>query len=64
MSDLDQMRSLVEWCEIEREKIGAIDGYDYRSGEEYGLRRAQIEIERRIKIAGRVSSQQSALGEK
>lgn len=38
---------LAEWCRIEREKIGAIDGYDYRSGEEFGLRRAQNEIERR-----------------
>ncbi len=41
------LKGAAEWCQIEREKIGAIDGYDYRSGEEYGLRRAQIELERR-----------------
>lgn len=36
-----------EWCAVARANIGAIDGYDYRSGEEYGLRRAEIEIGKR-----------------
>lgn len=43
----EEVLQLAEWCRIEREKLGAIDGYDYRSGEEFGLRRVQNEIERR-----------------
>jgi hypothetical protein len=41
------LRDLAEWCAVERAMIGAVDGYDYRSGEEYGLRRAEIEITKR-----------------
>ncbi len=48
----DRLRAVLEdvasWCEDERAKLGAIDGYDYHSGEEYGLRRAQIELQRRV----------------
>lgn len=40
------LQEAANWCEQERYKLGAIDGYDYRSGEEHGLRRAQIELER------------------
>lgn len=36
---------IVAWLDQQRAEIGCIDGYDYRSGEEYGLRRAQIHIE-------------------
>lgn len=43
------LRALADWCGAECNKLGVVDGYDYRSGEEYGLRCAQIEIERRIK---------------
>lgn len=46
MTEREVLENLADWCRREREKIGAVDGYDYRSGEEYGLRRAQIEIER------------------
>lgn len=42
------LRDFADWCNVERHKLGAVDGYDYRSGEEYGLRRAEIEIEKRI----------------
>lgn len=38
------MDGAISWCEQERGKIGAIDGYDYRSGEEYGLRRAELHL--------------------
>jgi hypothetical protein len=44
---LTPLQELLDWCQQEREKLGAVDGYDYRSGEEYGLRRAQIEIGKR-----------------
>ena len=43
------LEDLANWCEAERSNLGAIDGYDYSSGQEYGLRRAQIEIETRLK---------------
>lgn len=39
-------RQLANWCDGERAKLGALDGYDYLSGEEYGLRRAQIQAEK------------------
>ncbi len=45
----DLLIELADWCETARTNIGAIDGYDYRSGEEFGLRRAEIEINKRIK---------------
>ncbi len=51
-AEIERLRADLQdfgsWCENERTKLGALDGYDYRSGEEYGLRRAQIELERRI----------------
>lgn len=43
MKILDQ---LSDWCASARASIGAVDGYDYRSGEEFGIRRVQIEIDR------------------
>ncbi len=42
----------AEWCEVERHKIGNVDGYSYDSGQEYGLRLAQIELTKRAKAAG------------
>lgn len=35
------LEALAEWCAAERAKLGAVDGYDYRSGEEFGLARAE-----------------------
>ena len=53
VAERDQLRKLVtdfqEWCRTERGALGAVDGYDYDSGQEYGLRRAEIEIEKRLK---------------
>jgi hypothetical protein len=43
------LQSLEYWCTDERMSIGAVDGYDYRSGEEFGIRRVEIEISKRIK---------------
>ena len=38
----DAMQRFTDWCDTERHKLGAVDGYNYSSGEEYGLRRAAI----------------------
>jgi hypothetical protein len=45
---VEALKDFEQWCLSAREKLGAIDGYDYRSGEEYGLRRAELEAHRRI----------------
>jgi hypothetical protein len=45
---IETLESIADWCNTERTKIGAIDGYDYRSGEEFGLRCAEIEIKKRL----------------
>ncbi len=50
---IEAIESAAVWCGVERQKLGAIDGYDYRSGEEYGLRRAEIEIARRVAALSR-----------
>ena len=42
----DKFREAVEIIEQERVKLGAVDGYDYNSGIEYGLRQAQIIMEK------------------
>lgn len=51
LNNVEQQRKvgfdLAEWCRVERQKL-AVDGYDYKSGEEHGLRRAEIEIEKRL----------------
>jgi len=46
--------SLIDWLETERWKQGAVDGYSYESGVEYGLRLAQIEtqLRRRSSVQG------------
>ena len=50
----DELQSLEGWCEKQRHSIGAVDGFDYRSGEEFGIRRVEIEIRtRREKLASR-----------
>lgn len=48
------MAGAIEWCQAAREGIGAVDGYDYRSGEEFGLRRAEIELRRRSEQSERI----------
>ncbi len=54
--EVERLRELIadfqEWCSTERAALGAIDGYDYDSGQEYGLRRAEIEIEKRLRALG------------
>lgn len=51
-AEIERLQAALEdaasWCENERAMLGAVDGYDYHSGEEYGLRRAQIELRRRV----------------
>lgn len=44
----EALEGLPDWLESKRYALGAVDGYDYYSGQEYGLRVAQIEAERRI----------------
>jgi hypothetical protein len=48
---IDPLTDFAAWCDEQRALLGAVDGYDYRSGEEYGLRRAQIEAERRASLS-------------
>jgi hypothetical protein len=43
----EALESAAEWCAVKRAEIGNVDGYDYRSGEEAGLRDAEIELRRR-----------------
>jgi hypothetical protein len=45
----EALNGLAGWCAQERSSIGAVDGYDYRSGEEFGIRRVEIEIEKRAR---------------
>lgn len=40
------LTDLDAWLDQARAKIGAIDGYDYSSGEEFGLRCAQIQLQK------------------
>ncbi|HWK65355.1 MAG TPA: hypothetical protein VNS34_10465 [Rhizobiaceae bacterium] len=47
----EALKDLAAWCDEQRSKLGAVDGYNYASGEEYGLRRAQIEAERRAALS-------------
>jgi len=42
------LADLSNWCETERYKLGGIDGYDYRSGEEFGIRRVELQIEKKL----------------
>lgn len=39
-----QLEILLAWCTTERDHLGGVDGYDYKSGEEYGIRRVEIQI--------------------
>jgi hypothetical protein len=49
----ESYQSIADWCDNERSRIGAVDGYSYESGEEYGIRRVQIEIGHRMRaLAG------------
>lgn len=54
--EIDALRDLETWCANERAKLGAIDGYDYRSGEEFGIRRVERQIAK--VIASTVTSQE------
>lgn len=42
------LQDLSAWCDSERALLGGVDGYDYRSGEEFGIRRVEIQIEKRL----------------
>lgn len=52
-TEIKRLRKLIadfyDWCQHERSALGAVDGYDYNSGQEYGLRRAEIEIVKRLR---------------
>jgi hypothetical protein len=43
-----ELERLLAWCSDERCKLGGVDGYDYRSGEEFGIRRVEIQIEKAL----------------
>lgn len=45
---LEALKALSDWCEKARYELGAIDGYDYRSGEEFGIRRVELQIEKML----------------
>ena len=40
---------LKEWLIAERQKLGAVDGYDYQSGVEHGLTLAQEQVEKLLR---------------
>lgn len=42
----ETLKALSDWCEKARYELGGIDGYDYRSGEEFGIRRVELQIEK------------------
>jgi hypothetical protein len=42
----EALKALSDWCEKARYELGGIDGYDYRSGEEFGIRRVELQIEK------------------
>lgn len=46
---INSMKELEGWLDNESFSLGAVDGYDYNSGVEYGLRLASIETKKRIK---------------
>lgn len=46
---INSMKELEGWLDNESFGLGAVDGYDYNSGVEYGLRLASIETKKRIK---------------
>ena len=41
------LKDLENWLDSECYKCGAVDGYDYNSGVEYGLRLAALEVKKR-----------------
>jgi hypothetical protein len=45
---IEVLKELSNWCETARYSLGAVDGYDHRSGEEFGIRRVELQIEKRI----------------
>jgi len=46
------LKDLENWLDDECVKCGAVDGYGYNSGVEYGLRKAAIEIKKRRELLG------------
>ncbi len=49
MNDVEkELKSLVRWAWSQKDMLGAVDGYDYDSGQEYAFRRFISEIETRI----------------
>lgn len=45
------LENLSEWCRQAGEKLGAVDGYDYDSGQEYAYRSACIEVKKQIALS-------------
>lgn len=43
---IEALRLLGDWCQTERHKLGGVDGYDYQSGEEFGIRRVELQIDK------------------
>jgi len=41
------LEDLESWLDHECALCGAVDGYDYNSGFEYGLRKAALEVQKR-----------------
>lgn len=46
-----ELVALQAWCDERASQIGAVDGYDYRSGEEAAYRHVSLEIEKRLRTA-------------
>ena len=44
---VEALKNLLAWCQTERSKL-VVDGYDYKSGEEFGIRRVELQIEKAI----------------
>lgn len=44
----EALTNLQAWCDEQGSKLGAVDGYDYRSGEEAAYRHVAIEIKKRL----------------
>lgn len=52
MSMSESFLAVQAWCDNEASKLGAVDGYDYRSGQEAAYRHVAIEIGRRLAALG------------
>lgn len=52
----DYLAGLEKWLDDKCSALGAVDGYDYNSGTEYGLRIAALEVQKRKKAVENQSS--------